>query len=119
MSGNRGSLLKRQISVALAGQRDPYPAPLFEQICQFLGHCQSKVLFLGSAGNPRCSGVPPAMARIMMAAGVAQLAGPLVALIAWPPAFTPEFGLSVAINSAFASMWLLSAWLFRRSHTAA
>jgi len=77
------------------------------------------VVALAIIGSVAARSRPPAMARIMMAAGIAQLAVPLVALIAWPPAFTPEFGLSVAINSAFASMWLLSAWLFRRSHTAA
>ena len=77
------------------------------------------VVALAIIGSVAARSRPTVMARTMMAAGLAQLAVPLVAMIAWRPELTPEFGLSVAINSVFAGMWLLSAGLFSRARTGA
>jgi hypothetical protein len=56
------------------------------------------------------------MAWAMAAAALAQLAVPFVALTAWPEAAALVWSREVPIATAvFTGLWLLSAWLFRRS----
>lgn len=62
---------------------------------------------------------PGGMAWAMAAAALGQVLVPVVAAIVWPGArplvWSPQV---LGLTAAFAAMWLLSAWLFRRAGSA-
>ncbi|MEJ8575059.1 hypothetical protein [Microbaculum marinum] len=77
------------------------------------------VLAIGVIGALVARLRPPGMARACLAMAIAQLLVPAVvaALPALRPALTEPPGVVgvFALNTVFVALWLLSAWLFRRS----
>lgn len=74
------------------------------------------VLAVALAGAVAARFRPAGMARAMAAAALAQLLVPVVAATLGPQTRALVWSREVpALTAAFAAMWLLSAWLFRRA----
>lgn len=58
---------------------------------------------------------PRGMARAMFAAGLTQVAVPLVAALIWQPKVDLGMLYVLGLNTAFAGIWGVSGWLFRRA----
>jgi hypothetical protein len=77
------------------------------------------VLAVGIIGALIAHLEPRGMARVLFATAGAQMLGPVIALIIWPPQVTSWGAASVVgvfiLNAFFATLWLGSALLFRRA----
>ena len=73
------------------------------------------VIAVAIAGSFMARFKAPGMAVTMAVTALGQFAVPLIAMAIWSPPLDADLARTLLFNSAFAGLWLLSAWLFRQA----